>query len=502
MAMMVQLLLSFFTKKRYMQFYRKSLRTRIFLSMIFLVIGASVLIAIVTIFQYKEEAQDYHRDRLLRKEAAIRENINYILKTTTYPVETDQIPLIFKDKIYEIKDIHNLEIFLYDLHGNLLKSSKPSFFRDTVLPKMPKYALEALQNSPTKSYIKEFEEDGQKYQSSYTYITDNYFKPLAILNLPYIEDDGFITKELTEYLYRLGVAYIFMLLVAIALAYFLSKYITRSLKEISEKLSRTRFHTRNQKIHIRDTPQEIAVLVNAYNGMIDELEKSAAQLAASERETAWREMAKQVAHEIKNPLTPMRLTVQSFQRKFDCNDPEVDQKMEEYTHTLLQQIDTLSSIASAFSTYAKMPAQQDETLDVVKIVKLALDIFNEDYIYFFSDEKTIRARFDRTQLIRVVTNLVKNSIQSVEQKQPEEPRITVSVHLEGMLAVISVSDNGVGVPEKNRDCIFEPQFTTKTSGMGLGLGMVKNIVETYGGNITLDSSSEKTTFTVLFPAIP
>lgn len=484
-----------------MYFYKKSLRTRIFLSMIFLVIGASILIAIVTIFQYKEEAQEYHRDRLLRKEAAIRENINYVLKTTTYPVETNQIPLIFKDKIYEIKDIHNLEIFLYDLDGNLLKSSKPSFFKDTVSKQMPKYALDELQNSTTKSYIKEFEEGGQKYQSSYTYITDSYFKPLAILNLPYIEDDGFLTKELKDYLYRLAVAYIFMLLVAIALAYFLSKYITRSLKEISEKLSLTRFHTRNQKIHIRDTPQEIAVLVNSYNEMIDELEKSAAQLAASERETAWREMAKQVAHEIKNPLTPMRLTVQSFQRKFDCNDADIEQKMEEYTNTLLQQIDTLSSIASAFSTYAKMPAQQDETLNVVKIVKLGLDIFNENYIYFFSDEDEIRARFDRTQLIRVVTNLVKNSIQSVEQKQPETPRIDVLVESKETMVSISVIDNGIGVPVENRDFIFEPQFTTKTSGMGLGLGMVKNIVETYGGSITLESSEKKTTFTVVFPAI-
>ena len=484
-----------------MYFYKKSLRTRIFLSMLLLVVGTSILIAIVTIFQYKKEAQDYHRDRLLRKEVAIRENINYILKTTTYPVETAQIPLIFKDKIYEIKDIHSLEIFLYDLDGNLLKSSKPSFFKDTVSPKMPQHELEALQNSPTKNYIKEFEEGGQKYQSSYTYITDSYFKPLAILNLPYIEDDGFITKQLTDYFYRLGIAYFFMLLVAIAMAYFLSKYITRSLKKISDKLSGTRFDTRNKKIHISDTPQEISTLVNSYNGMIDELENSAAELAASERETAWREMAKQVAHEIKNPLTPMRLTVQSFQRKFDCTDPDVDQKVAEYTNTLLQQIDTLSSISSAFSTYAKMPAQQDETLNVVKITKLALDIFNEDYIYFFSEDDEIRARFDRTQLIRAVTNLVKNSIQSVEQKKPTEPRIDVIVERQEKWVAISVTDNGVGVPEKNRNFIFEPQFTTKTSGMGLGLGMVKNIVETYDGSITFNSTEEKTTFTVTFPAI-
>lgn len=484
-----------------MAFYKKSLRTRIFLSMIFLVIGASVLIAFVTVSQYKKEAQKYHRDRLLRKEAAIRENINYVLKTTTYPVETRNIPLIFKDKIYEIKDIHSLEIYLYDLNGVLLKSSKPSFFTKEVVTSMPDYALEALQNSPSKSFIEEFKEDGQKYQSSYTFITDNYFKPLAILNLPYIEDDGFITNELRAYLYRLAVAYIFMLLVAIALAYFLSSYITRSLKEISETIESTRFHTRNKKLHISDTPQEITVLINSYNRMIDELEKSAAQLAASERETAWREMAKQVAHEIKNPLTPMRLTTQSFQRKFDRNDPEIDKKFSEYTNTLLQQIDTLSSIASAFSTYAKMPAQQDETLDVIQIVKLALDIFHEDYVYFFSEEEEIRALFDRTQLIRVVTNLVKNSIQSVEQKQQDNPRVAVTVMKVGSWVNITVMDNGIGVPEENINSIFEPQFTTKSSGMGLGLAMVKNIVETYGGTVTLESSPEKTTFTVSFPAI-
>ena len=197
----------------------------------------------------------------------------------------------------------------------------------------------------------------------------------------------------------------------------------------------------------------------------------------------------------------MRLTTQSMQNKFDRNDPDIEQKFAEYTDTLLQQIDTLSSIASAFSTYAQMPAQQDETLDVQYIVKLALDIFNEDYVYFNAIDEEIRARFDRTQLIRVVTNLVKNSIHSVEQKQPEDPRIDVSVHKEKGNVIITVTDNGIGVPEENRAFIFEPQFTTKSSGMGLGLGMVKNIVETYGGNIVLESATGKTSFKVTFPAI-
>lgn len=483
-----------------MAFYKRSLRNRIFFSMILLILLASVLIAVVTIYQYREEAEDYHSERLQRKEANIRENIGFVIENTTYPVETENIPLIFKDKIYELKAIHNLEMYLYDLDGKLLKSSKASFVRDTTKQEIPKYVMDVLQNSVEKNYVEEFEEDGQQYKSSYTYITDNYFKPLAILNLPYIENDDFINKELKESLTRLGMAYLLMFLIAIALAYFLSKYITRSLNAVSQKITDTRLNQRNKKIDVGASTEEIQHLVNAYNGMIDELESSAAQLAASEREAAWREMAKQVAHEIKNPLTPMRLTVQSFQRKFDPKDPEIHKKLEEHSNTLIQQIDTMSSIASAFSSYAQMPAQQDETLDVVKITKLALDIFNEDYIYFFSEEKEIIAKFDRTQLIRVITNLVKNSIQAIEQHNVEEPRIEVKVFSEENYVALTVMDNGGGIKDENRDKIFEPKFTTKNSGMGLGLAMVKNIVETYQGSISFTSEEgEKTVFKVLFP---
>jgi len=233
--------------------------------------------------------------------------------------------------------------------------------------------------------------------------------------------------------------------------------------------------------------------------MIDELEESAVQLATSEREQAWREMAKQVAHEIKNPLTPMRLSVQSFQRKFDPEDENIHQKVDEYSKTLIQQIDTMSSIASAFSNFAKMPAQKNETLNVSKIVKLGLDIFSEDYIQFSSENDEILANFDRTQLIRVVTNLVKNGIQAIPHDR-EDPKIEVKVSSQDDMVKITIEDNGIGVSKDNKSKIFEPKFTTKTSGMGLGLAMVKNIVETYKGNITFTSQPGiGTIFTVTFP---
>src|SRR6056297_3192466 len=252
-------------------------------------------------------------------------------------------------------------------------------------------------------------------------------------------------------------------------------------------MEHTNLNRTNEKIFIDSPGEEIEKLISSYNAMIDELGQSAVKLARSEREQAWREMAKQVAHEIKNPLTPMRLTVQSFERKFDPTDPKIKEKVKEYSNTLIQQIDTMSSIASAFSNFAEMPAQQNETLDVVKIVKLALDIFNEGYIHSIADEEEIVAKLDRTQLIRVITNLVKNAIQAVPDV--ESPRILVTVATVGDYVKISIADNGLGIADEYKHRIFEPKFTTKSSGTGLGLGMVTNIVENYGGTI----------FTIEFP---
>ncbi len=481
-----------------MNLKRLSLRTRIFIGMILLVLMASVLIASVAIYQYKEETKDYHQQRLERKEKAIQSHINFVLKETSYPITTKEIPLIFKDEIYKIAEVHSLQLNLYDLDGTLLKTSRATFTLDTMQVCIRTEILNELSNTAQHHYIEKSQENGETFQSSYSYITDQKSKPLAILNLPYLENDEFLSKELNEFLLRLLYAYSFVLLMAVVIAFLLSKYITKSLKTISDKINTTRLEKSNEKIEIGDTSEEINVLVNSYNSMIDELEESAVKLATSEREQAWREMAKQVAHEIKNPLTPMRLTVQNFQRKFDPTDENIHKKVDEYSKTLIQQIDTMSSIASAFSNFAKMPAQQNETLNVVKIVKLALDIFNEEYIEFSSDSEVIIAKFDRTQLIRVVTNLVKNGIQAIPNNR--EPKIKVNVKTENEQVIITVSDNGAGVLEENKMKVFEPKFTTKTSGMGLGLAMVKNIVEMHKGTITFESERNKgTAFKVTIP---
>ena len=475
-----------------------SLRSRIFFTMILLVVIASVLIAGVTIYQYREQSKDYHENRLERKEEQILQSIDYVLRETTYEPLTENLEYIFRDEIYKIADVQNVSFNIYDLDGGLVKSSKPAFEADSISNCLDAEVLNNLLQTQEKRFVEERSGNEGKYKASYTYINDGNFKPIGIMNLPYFEDNSFNDMELREFLMRLGGVYLLMLLSAIVFAYFISKYITRSLQTITDKLDQTNLTKRNEKIHIDDPSEEIGKLVYSYNHMIDELEASAAKLARSEREQAWREMAKQVAHEIKNPLTPMRLSVQSFERKFDPTDAKAEGKVKEFSNTLVQQIDTMSNIASAFSNFADMPAQQNEDLNVVEVTKLALDIFQEPYIHFISDAESIRARLDRTQLIRVVTNLVKNAIQAVPDV--ESPRILVTVTPEADHVKISVADNGVGISDDFKDKVCEPQFTTKSSGLGLGLGMVKNIVENYNGTIDFTSQEGKgTVFTVRFP---
>ncbi len=243
------------------------------------------------------------------------------------------------------------------------------------------------------------------------------------------------------------------------------------------------------------------MLLHAYNRMIEELERNAIKLAQNERDLAWREMAKQVAHEIKNPLTPMRLTIQSFQRKFHPEDPNIKQKLNDFSESLIQQIDTMSAVASAFSDFASMPTQQNEILNVVEVVELTLDIFHEDFIVFEYSEKEIISKIDRTQLIRVITNLVKNAIQAIPEDH-ETKMILVTIQRIKKEVIITIKDNGTGINPEHIDNIFEPKVTTKNSGMGLGLGIIKNIIENYNGTITFESKFGRgTLFTVTLPII-
>lgn len=477
-----------------------TLRQRIFLSMLFLTVFSSVLISLVSLIHFRYEAKEYHEERLSRKENAIKEHIDYILLNTNKSVESKSISNLFKDRIHELSDIHSLAINFYDLNGKLLISSKTALKKDKQTPHLSKKILKKLEASNEKRIVETNEgPNGTVVKTSYTYIKDANLKNIAILNIPYVENSDFYDEEVRNFLSRYAQVYFVMLLFSIVLSYFLSKNITKSLTQISQKLALTKLNQRNEKLALQPGNHEINSLIVSYNLMVDKLEESAQKLAQSEREHAWREMAKQVAHEIKNPLTPMKLTVQNFQRKFNPADPENIQKLNDYSETLIQQIDTMTAVASAFSNFASMPIQQNELIDVVKVIKIALEIFNEDYLLFKSKEAVVYGNYDRSQLIRITTNLVKNAIQAIPEEQ-EKKAVIVQLEKKNDTFVLTVQDNGIGIENTQQEVIFEPKFTTKSSGMGLGLAIIKNIVENYNGTIKVNSELGKgSTFSIELP---
>ena len=472
-----------------------SLRARIFLAMTVIVVATFVLISLITIPQFKTQSEKYHSKRLERKEAQIQRSIAYFSQETSTQLNLKKLDSILSEKIYQVSDVQSVKFSIYSLDGNLINSTLPK----NEISFINKELLNKILSQKDSKIIEITQKDQVQYRSSFSLILDDNFNPLWILNLPYYDDDNLNSYELESFLIILGEVYFFLFILSIIISYFVSQYMTKAISEIALKMKQTRLDKRNSKIKINARSKEVKSLVESYNNMVDMLDKNVKELSKSNKEQAWREMAKQVAHEIKNPLTPMKLSVQSFERDFR-NDKKNKDKVEDFSQTIIQQIDTMSSIASAFSNFAEMPTQQGEKLNIVKAVRLSLEIFKEKHIVFKSNEDKIIINIDRPQIVRIMTNLIKNAVQACENTN--SPSIKVSIKKMSKTVSISVRDNGNGIPLNIRKNIFEPNFTTKSGGMGLGLGMVKNLVNSYEGKIDFESKVNKgTTFKITFPTL-
>jgi two-component system nitrogen regulation sensor histidine kinase NtrY len=458
-----------------------------------IVVATFVLISLITIPQFKTQSEKYHSKRLERKEAQIQRSIAYLSRESESQLNPKKLDSILSEKIYQVSDVQSVKFSIYSLDGNLINSTLPkndiSFINKELLTKI-------LTQKDSK-IIQITQRENAQYRSSFSLILDDNFNPLWILNLPYYDDDNLNSYELDSFLIILGEVYFFLFILSIIISYFVSQYMTKAISEIALKMKQTRLDKRNSKIKIKARSKEVNSLVESYNNMVDMLDKNVQELSKSNKEQAWREMAKQVAHEIKNPLTPMKLSVQSFERDFS-NDKKNKEKVEDFTQTIIQQIDTMSSIASAFSNFAEMPTQQGEKLNIVKAVRLSLEIFKEKHIVFESENDKLIVVIDRPQIVRIMTNLIKNAVQACESIK--SPTIKVSIKKLSKSVRIIVKDNGAGIPENIRKNIFQPNFTTKSGGMGLGLGMVKNLVNSYEGKIDFESKINKgTSFRITFP---
>jgi len=247
---------------------------------------------------------------------------------------------------------------------------------------------------------------------------------------------------------------------------------------------------------------EIGLLVKAYNNMVLKVESQASLLAKNEREGAWRGMAQQVAHEIKNPLTPMKLNIQYLQKAIKSNHPNIINLTEQVSHSMLEQIENLTQIASAFSDFAKLPEVFPEDIEVGSLLQSIYDLYinnNQVEIIFTPTEQTNFVVSDKNQLYRVFTNLIKNAIEALSSKT-DNPTIHIDIKNENETVIISVSDNGSGMNETTAQKIFDPYFTTKGSGSGLGLAMTKRILNYWNGDIWFETKLDiGTTFYVRLP---
>jgi two-component system nitrogen regulation sensor histidine kinase NtrY len=332
-------------------------------------------------------------------------------------------------------------------------------------------------------------------------LIDDQGNSYAYLNIPYLNSQSELNQEISGFLATLINLNAFIFLIAGAIAFFLTSRITDSFSLIGKKMREMNLGRINEEIKWNRN-DEIGMLVEEYNKMVKKLEQSAQALAKSEREGAWREMARQVAHEIKNPLTPMKLSIQYLQNAIQRGAPNVKELSENMAVTLIEQIDQLSKIAGDFSQFANIGNAQMEKFDITEVLSSLIRLYGANpriQLEWFREDGDYSLFTDRVQINRLFTNLLQNAIEASEDPA-KKVNITVRQKTEAGHILISVQDQSGGIPERTRDNIFKPNFTTKSSGTGLGLAIVKGIVEKANGQIWFESKEGVgTTFHIRLP---
>lgn len=473
-----------------------SLRTKVFIGFMvvcFLSIIGSTAMSYLII---KKSIEVHSKTDMQNRFEALMKSLDYALSHTN--VTENNLAKILQDEIYEIADINKHDVIIYDLDGNYLVSNKD---KDLVNEKkLPNNILNKVKSSDNRYDVKAYDENlGSTLTSSYIIMRNNRLEPIAIVYFPVYHSEDEYYEAFHKYVQYIILVNLFLILLSVWISWVISKNLTKAITKISDLITRTTLlgkELRPIKYFYND---ELSGLVKSYNKMVYQIEDQKLLLANKQREEAWREMAKQVAHEVKNPLTPMKLLIQNFVRKFDKNDPEIETKVKKLSRSLVDQIDLVATVASAFSEFAKLPLKNDENFDLKEELENLVRIFNEGgNIYLHTNKKEIPIYMDRVYLSRIFTNLITNAKQA--ERDGVKSMINLDVELLNKKVIITIEDNGSGIPKDKLEQIFEPNFTTKSSGMGLGLTMVKKMIEEYKGEISVKSEEGRgTKFTIVLP---
>lgn len=459
-----------------------------------LVIGASTVAYIMNNYSNTQDIK--LRDKLNSTLVAISKDI------ADYNMLGGNLSDELSSKFQNLNRTADIDFNIFNNSGYLVYTSQPKLFEQQIIsPTMNRIVFRDFNNAYRSNYVS-FEYIGLLgFFSGYAAIRNIKNEVIGYMSLPYFTRESELKKEISSFLVALINIYVLLFAISVVITFFISNRITSPLKIIQDRMSKVKLGKRNERI-VWKNEDEIGTLINEYNRMIDELSDSAQRLAKSERETAWREMAKQVAHEIKNPLTPMKLSVQHVQRAWKDKHKNMDEIVQRFSQTLIDQIDALSGIATEFSNFAKMPGALFAPVNISQLLKNSVNLYSENEqvstkLYDFT-KGDLEVFADKDQLLRVFSNLLKNAIQAVPDDK--DGRITVKITNDDTNCIVSVQDNGSGIPEDKIQKIFTPNFTTKSGGTGLGLAMVKNIVENSNGKIWFDTEVGKgTTFYIMLP---
>jgi len=450
----------------------------------------------------------YNSNKLL---SSLQENLNEKLRSVSsaLSLQIDQetelnAPMrdFLNEQLIMLSDIIRADINLYDLNGRLFATSRSEIYdRGLLSRRINPVAFKAISVEQRALFLHNENLGQMKFFSAYSPVYNQNSQLIGYLNLPYFTRQDDYKKQISDFIVAFSNLYILLIMLSLIVAMLISHKLTAPLLEIENYLKGIQLGKTNAKIEYSGE-DEIGRLAKEYNKKVDELAESAELLARSERESAWQEMARQVAHEINNPLTPMKLSIQYLQRIKEKDAENFDDYFNRVSRTLVEQIDALSLIASSFSDFARMPGIRDELIDLeVKIREVILlfeNMNNVSVSFTTSFEGVILVLADKDQLGRAIINLIKNGIQAIPRDR--KGHIKVDLSKDEVWGYISVTDNGAGISAELQDRLFEPSFTTKSSGMGLGLAITKRIIENFKGEIWFESIREEgTTFFIKLP---
>ncbi|WP_296705082.1 ATP-binding protein [Algoriphagus sp.] len=461
-----------------------------------------IIISIITIGLLANSYREDLDRQYIQKANLIRGNLSSFLNNQKVgDVDRD----IINEEVNNLANTIASDLHLYTDSGILEASNRPNIFEKKILSNwINPAAISEIEEMNQNRFLADEKIGRLVYKSVYLAIpSSNSQRNLGILAVPFFESEAELNALISDVLSNIFNAFVIIFILFLIVSYFVSKNLTFPFKLLTQKLKTTNLE--NNEPMYWGSKDEIGLLVNEYNNMLFKLESSKKVLASTEKESAWREMAKQVAHEIKNPLTPMKLTLQHLLRLQSAGQLDDHERLKKSLETLIHQVDALSGIASSFSTFAKMPLPKNDLMNFKDILNQVLELFKNDErldLYFKDDSYTdnIPILGDDKLFGRVISNLIINGVQAVESGI--KPEIRVWLWMSDQAVFLEISDNGNGILPELRDKIFIPNFSTKSQGSGLGLAIAKSGVETAGGKIWFETKMNVgTTFYLTFPLL-